>query len=104
MTGAVGMITETAHANEIITGGDADLVFLARELFASRTGPDAPSTSWALTRPGRSSTDTPCAGGRHNTPVRQIGHMWSGNIAGSKLRCHRRSNRSNTHVDVEALG
>jgi 2,4-dienoyl-CoA reductase-like NADH-dependent reductase (Old Yellow Enzyme family) len=32
MTGAVGMITETHHANEIITGGDADLVFLAREL------------------------------------------------------------------------
>jgi 2,4-dienoyl-CoA reductase-like NADH-dependent reductase (Old Yellow Enzyme family) len=32
MTGAVGMIIETAHANEIITGGDADLVFLAREL------------------------------------------------------------------------
>jgi len=32
MTGAVGMITETSHANEIITGGDADLVFLAREL------------------------------------------------------------------------
>jgi 2,4-dienoyl-CoA reductase-like NADH-dependent reductase (Old Yellow Enzyme family) len=32
MTGAVGMITETEHANEIITGGDADLVLLAREL------------------------------------------------------------------------
>jgi 2,4-dienoyl-CoA reductase-like NADH-dependent reductase (Old Yellow Enzyme family) len=32
MTGAVGMITEPEHANEIITGGDADLVFLAREL------------------------------------------------------------------------
>lgn len=32
MTGAVGMITETAHANEIITSGDADLVFIAREL------------------------------------------------------------------------
>lgn len=32
MTGAVGMITEPDHANEIITGGDADLVFLAREL------------------------------------------------------------------------
>jgi 2,4-dienoyl-CoA reductase-like NADH-dependent reductase (Old Yellow Enzyme family) len=32
MTGAVGMITEPSHANEIITGGDADLVFLAREL------------------------------------------------------------------------
>lgn len=32
MTGAVGLITEPGHANEIITGGDADLVFLAREL------------------------------------------------------------------------
>jgi 2,4-dienoyl-CoA reductase-like NADH-dependent reductase (Old Yellow Enzyme family) len=32
MTGAVGLITETQHANEIITGGDADLVFIAREL------------------------------------------------------------------------
>ncbi len=32
MTGAVGMITEPGHANEIITGGDADLVFVGREL------------------------------------------------------------------------
>lgn len=32
MTGAVGMITEPEYANEIVTGGDADLVFLAREL------------------------------------------------------------------------
>ena len=31
LTGAVGMITEPSHADEIITGGDADLVFLARE-------------------------------------------------------------------------
>ncbi len=31
-TGAVGLITEPHHANEIITGGEADLVFLAREL------------------------------------------------------------------------
>ncbi len=31
-TGAVGLITEAAHANEIITSGDADLVFIAREL------------------------------------------------------------------------
>ena len=31
-TGAVGLITEANHANEIITGGDADIVFLAREL------------------------------------------------------------------------
>jgi 2,4-dienoyl-CoA reductase-like NADH-dependent reductase (Old Yellow Enzyme family) len=32
MTGAVGLITEAQYANEIITGGDADLVFIAREL------------------------------------------------------------------------
>lgn len=32
MTGAVGLITEVQHANEIVTGGDADFVFIAREL------------------------------------------------------------------------
>lgn len=32
MTGAVGLITEAQQANEIITAGDADLVFLAREM------------------------------------------------------------------------
>ncbi len=32
MTGAVGLITEACHANEIVTGGDADLVFIGREL------------------------------------------------------------------------
>jgi 2,4-dienoyl-CoA reductase-like NADH-dependent reductase (Old Yellow Enzyme family) len=32
MTGAVGLITEASYANELITGGDADLVFIAREL------------------------------------------------------------------------
>lgn len=32
LTGAVGMITEATHANEIVTGGDADMVFIAREL------------------------------------------------------------------------
>ncbi len=31
-TGAVGLITEPRHADEIITGGDADLVLLGREL------------------------------------------------------------------------
>jgi 2,4-dienoyl-CoA reductase-like NADH-dependent reductase (Old Yellow Enzyme family) len=31
-TGAVGLITESGDANEIILGGDADLVFVAREL------------------------------------------------------------------------
>jgi 2,4-dienoyl-CoA reductase-like NADH-dependent reductase (Old Yellow Enzyme family) len=32
MTGAVGMITEPEQADEIITGGDSDLVFIGREL------------------------------------------------------------------------
>jgi 2,4-dienoyl-CoA reductase-like NADH-dependent reductase (Old Yellow Enzyme family) len=31
-TGAVGLITDAEYANQIITGGDANLVFLAREL------------------------------------------------------------------------
>lgn len=31
-TGAVGLITEAQYANEIVTAGDADLVFIAREL------------------------------------------------------------------------
>jgi 2,4-dienoyl-CoA reductase-like NADH-dependent reductase (Old Yellow Enzyme family) len=31
-TGAVGLITEPRHADEIITGGDANLVFIAREM------------------------------------------------------------------------
>jgi 2,4-dienoyl-CoA reductase-like NADH-dependent reductase (Old Yellow Enzyme family) len=32
MTGAVGLITESKHADETVTGGDADLVFIAREM------------------------------------------------------------------------
>jgi 2,4-dienoyl-CoA reductase-like NADH-dependent reductase (Old Yellow Enzyme family) len=32
MTGAVGLITDFHYADEIITGGDADLVFIGREL------------------------------------------------------------------------
>ncbi|HYH66241.1 MAG TPA: NADH:flavin oxidoreductase/NADH oxidase [Urbifossiella sp.] len=32
MTGAVGLITEISQADGIVTGGDADLVFVAREL------------------------------------------------------------------------
>ena len=32
MTGAVGLITTPEQANEIVTSGDADLVFLGREL------------------------------------------------------------------------
>lgn len=31
-TGAVGLLTESRQANEVITGGDADLVFIGREL------------------------------------------------------------------------
>ncbi len=41
MTGAVGLITEPMHATEIITGGDADLVFIGRELLRE--------PYWALT-------------------------------------------------------
>jgi 2,4-dienoyl-CoA reductase-like NADH-dependent reductase (Old Yellow Enzyme family) len=32
MTGAVGLITQAQFADEVVTGGCADLVFLAREL------------------------------------------------------------------------
>lgn len=32
MTGAVGLITDTQHANDIITQGEADVVFIGREL------------------------------------------------------------------------
>ena len=32
MTGAVGLITDPTYADEIITGGDADLVFIGREM------------------------------------------------------------------------
>jgi 2,4-dienoyl-CoA reductase-like NADH-dependent reductase (Old Yellow Enzyme family) len=32
MTSAVGLITDARQASEIVTSGDADLVFLAREL------------------------------------------------------------------------
>jgi 2,4-dienoyl-CoA reductase-like NADH-dependent reductase (Old Yellow Enzyme family) len=31
-TGAVGLITEPHYADEIITGGDANLIFIAREM------------------------------------------------------------------------
>jgi 2,4-dienoyl-CoA reductase-like NADH-dependent reductase (Old Yellow Enzyme family) len=31
-TGAVGLITEPRHADQIITCGDANLVFIAREM------------------------------------------------------------------------
>jgi 2,4-dienoyl-CoA reductase-like NADH-dependent reductase (Old Yellow Enzyme family) len=31
-TGAVGLITEPQYANQLVTGGDADLVFIGREL------------------------------------------------------------------------
>ena len=43
-TGAVGLITEVKQADEIITGGDADLVFLGRELPARTVlGPQSPA-------------------------------------------------------------
>ncbi len=63
MTGAVGMIAETAHANEIITGGDADMVFLARELMRQPYWALDASTSWEWIRAGRCSTATRFGGG-----------------------------------------
>jgi 2,4-dienoyl-CoA reductase-like NADH-dependent reductase (Old Yellow Enzyme family) len=32
LTGAVGLITEPQYADELVTGGDADLVFIGRKL------------------------------------------------------------------------
>ena len=43
-TGAVGMITEAGYANEIITGGDADLVFLARVVTRALLGAQGTAT------------------------------------------------------------
>ena len=43
MTGAVGLITEAGHANEIITGGDADLVFIARTAARAVLGAQGPN-------------------------------------------------------------
>ena len=57
-TGAVGLITEPRHANEIITGGDADLVFLARELLREPYWALKRSTNWAENRRGQFSTAT----------------------------------------------
>ena len=52
-TGAVGLITEAGYANEIITGGDADLVFLAQSCYGSRTGHSRHSNNWVRNQPGR---------------------------------------------------
>lgn len=38
LTGTVGLITEAKEADDIITGGDADLVLLGANCCASRTG------------------------------------------------------------------
>ena len=68
MTGAVGLITEPEQADEIVTGGDADLVFLARELLRE--------PYWALkaaARAGRASRRWP-------TPVRLRGQA-AGEVA-----------------------
>jgi|GEM_PF-4670837 len=38
LTGALGLITELQQANQLITSGEADLVFLAREFCVNPTG------------------------------------------------------------------
>jgi 2,4-dienoyl-CoA reductase-like NADH-dependent reductase (Old Yellow Enzyme family) len=67
MTGAVGLITEVRQANEIVTGGDADLVLLARECSGSRTGRSRRSRNSAPRRPGPSRTATQSSGARNKT-------------------------------------
>ena len=62
MTGAVGLITEPRHADEIVTGGDADLVFLAASCFASRTGHSRLSTNSGRSHRGPRPTDTRSSG------------------------------------------
>lgn len=64
LTGAVGLITEPAHANEIVTGGDADLVFLARELLREPYWAQRRSRRWVPTRHGPRRTATPSSAGR----------------------------------------
>ena len=58
MTGAVGMITETAHANEIITGGDADMVFLRGSSCANLTGRSDAQHELGVDPTGQSRTGT----------------------------------------------
>ncbi len=67
MTGAVGLITEAEHANEIVTGGDADLVLLARELLREPYWASKRSRNSAPKRPGPSRTATRSSGGRSRT-------------------------------------
>lgn len=50
-TGAVGLITEPAQAEAIIAGGDADLVFMARELLRNPRWPLAAARALGVAGP-----------------------------------------------------
>ena len=64
LTGAVGLITEASHANEIVTGGDADMVFIARELLREPYWALKAEQALVPTRRGPRRTATPSSAGR----------------------------------------
>jgi 2,4-dienoyl-CoA reductase-like NADH-dependent reductase (Old Yellow Enzyme family) len=64
MTGPVGLITEAGHANEIVTEGAADLVFIARELLREPYWALKAEQEPARSRPGPFRTATRSSGGR----------------------------------------
>ncbi len=70
MSGAVGLITEAKHANEIITGGDADLVFIARELLREPYWALKAQAELGQSRRGRSRTDTLSSDGQDDSSDR----------------------------------
>ena len=72
MTGAVGMITEPHHADEIVTGGDADLVFVAGNCSGSRTGHSRRNKSSARNRHGQPPMAMPSSGERSSKTI-QVG-------------------------------
>ena len=55
-TGAVGLITEPAQANDIIASGRADAVLLARQMLRDPSSRSTPRRPWASTCPGRCRT------------------------------------------------
>ena len=58
LTGAVGKITQPDQANQIITAGDADIVFLAREMLREPYWALNAQRRWVKSRLGRCSMAT----------------------------------------------
>jgi hypothetical protein len=64
LTGAVGLITDAHQANEIVTGGDADVVFLAREMLREPYWALKAEQELGAESRGRRRTGTPSSVGR----------------------------------------